>query len=96
MKRGLGTSYNNIICCPLPSICTHILSQEATFQYNITLNVRWHSKDIYSFIIYLVRTTFFLFRRSFFLFYYLVHTTFFYFVDRFSFLLSRADDFFIS
>ena len=38
MKKGLGTSYNNIICCPLPSICTHILSQEATLQYNITLN----------------------------------------------------------
>ena len=30
MKKGLGTSYNNIICCPLPSICAHILSQEAT------------------------------------------------------------------
>ena len=39
MKKGLATSYNNIICCPLPSICTHILSQEATLQYNITLNV---------------------------------------------------------
>ena len=38
-EKGLGTSYNNIICCPLPSICTHILSQEATLQYNITLNV---------------------------------------------------------
>ena len=39
MKKGLGTSYNNIICCPLTSICTLILSQEATLQYNITLNV---------------------------------------------------------
>ena len=38
-EKGLVTSYNNIICCPLPSICTHILSQEATLQYNITLNV---------------------------------------------------------
>ena len=38
-EKGLGTSYNNIIFCPLPSICTHILSQEATLQYNITLNV---------------------------------------------------------
>ena len=39
MKKGLVTRCNNIICCPLPSICTHILSQEATLQYNITLNV---------------------------------------------------------
>ena len=42
---------------------------------------------------YLVRTTF-LFRRSFFLFYYLVRTTFFILYVVFSFLLSRAHDFF--
>ena len=36
-KNGLGTSYNNMSWCPLPSIYTHILSQveEASLQYII-------------------------------------------------------------
>ena len=96
--------YSEFLLCKTCTIC------HTRFIYSFNRRkVRWHIQDIYSFVFYLVRTTFFYFVRRFFfstiscarlfilyvvfIFYYLVRTTFFISLIVFSFLLYRAHDF---